>query len=111
MMYHINIFSSLFFTTNSFFLIDSRYVENDVASCCTNRNLFSQPWSLPSLDRFRILEGKPVPFHPLEGLGTTDQGFDVFGIHFQDGRTIRNDTIKVRNLFVTGGTIRVGLQG
>ena len=66
----ISIFSVLFFfTTNSFFLIDSRYVANDVASCCTNRNLFSQPWSLPSLRPFSNLGGQTGTVPPPRRLG------------------------------------------
>ena len=62
-------FCFFFFTTNSFFLIDSRYVANDVASCCTNRNLFSQLWSLPSLRPFSNLGGQTGTVPPPRRLG------------------------------------------
>ena len=51
-------------------------------------------------DRLDVLRSKTVAFHTLECLGTTNQSLDVVGIDLQDGRTVRNDAVKVGDLLV-----------
>ena len=52
------------------------------------------------VDSLDILKGKPVTFDTLKGLRTTNQGLDILRFDFQDGRTIRNGSIVVTDLFV-----------
>mmetsp|Transcript_21819 Transcript_21819/g.33304 ORF Transcript_21819/g.33304 Transcript_21819/m.33304 type:complete len:262 (-) Transcript_21819:524-1309(-) len=58
-----------------------------------------------------VLQSRAVAFDTLERLCPADQSLDVFVIYFQHGRTIRNDAIKIGNLLVTSGAVRIRLEG